>query len=241
MTNDLWNTIAAELLKLRTLPATLITVAATVLGTTVLAIAFAAGREHLGGSASAAEAALRVVEYGQIGHILLGILTVATEYAGSQIRTTLAAVPGRTLLMTAKAAAYVVTALPAASLTIAAPLVGALLTPGMRWSGEHTGALFGAGSYLVLIGLLGYAVAALIRNLIAALVTMLSLVLVVPPLLAGVTSLAGYLPSQAGMRMYTIGPAPLEGLTSAQGAAVLTAWPALALAIAVASFVKRDA
>ncbi|MGW5159599.1 ABC transporter permease [Nonomuraea wenchangensis] len=241
MTNHFCNALAAELVKLRTLPATLITLAATVLGPTTLAIAFTAGRERLGGSDSAAEVALRVVEYGQIGFILLAILTVATEYGGSQMRTTLTAMPGRTLLMTAKATAYVVTALPTALLTIAAPLVAALLTPGMRWSGEQADALLGAGLYLVLIGLLGYAVAALIRDLIAALVAALSIVLVLPPLLSSVTTLARYLPSHAGMRMYAIEPTLREDLTPGQGAATLIVWLALALAVAAASFVRRDA
>jgi hypothetical protein len=235
------NAVAAELVKLRTLPATLITVASTVASTTVLAVAFASGRARLGGSASAAESALRTVEYGQIGLIVLGILTVATEYGGSQIRTTLTAVPGRTLLMAGKAVAYVVVASLTALPAIGVPLLAAHLVPGMSWAGEHAGALWGAGAYLVLIGLLGYAVAALVRDLIAALVSALAIVLVVPPLLAGVTTLADHLPSLAGMRMYAVGPALAQGLTPVQGALTLAAWLALALVAAVALFVRRDA
>ncbi|MFF0867129.1 ABC transporter permease [Nonomuraea sp. NPDC003560] len=240
MTNGFRNIVAAELVKLRTLPATLITTVTTVTGTATLAIVFAAGRDRLGGSPSAAEAALGVLEYGQVGFILLGILAVATEYGGSQIRTSLAAVPGRTLLMAGKTIAYVVAASLTALLTIGISLLAARLTPGMSWAGGRLGVLAGAGAYLVLIGLLGYAVAALVRDLIAALVTMLALVLVVPPLLTGHTTLAAYLPSRAGMRMYEIGPALQEDLTPVQGAGILTGWLVLALATAVISFVKRD-
>ncbi|MCA2224046.1 ABC transporter permease [Nonomuraea aurantiaca] len=241
MTNDFRNVVAAELIKLRTLPATLITIAVTVAGATTLAVTFAGGRHQLGGSASSAEAALRVVEYGQIGFILLGILAFATEYGGSQIRATLTAVPGRTLLMAGKAAAYVLIAAPTALLTLALSLLGARLVPGMSWTGEHVGALVGAGAYLVLVGLLGYAVAALVRDLIAALVATLALVLVLPPVLAGVTTLTRYLPSHAGTRMYELAPALPEDLTPVQGAVTLTAWLVLALVTGVALFAKRDA
>ncbi|MEV4390541.1 hypothetical protein [Nonomuraea sp. NPDC049607] len=79
MTNDFRNIVAAELVKLRTLPATLITTATTMIGTAVLAAVFAAGQERLSDSPSAAEAAPRAVEYRHIGFILLGILAVVSE------------------------------------------------------------------------------------------------------------------------------------------------------------------
>ena len=144
-------------------------------------------------------------------------------------------------LLAGKTIAYLVTSSLTALLTLGASMVAARLMPGMSWSGWHVGALAGAAAYLTLIGLLGYAVAALVRDLIAALVTILALVLVVPPLLAALTTLADYLPSRAGMRIYTLGPAPQEGLTPVQGAIVLTGWMVLALATAMVAFVKRDA
>ncbi|WP_052423341.1 ABC transporter permease [Nonomuraea candida] len=241
MTNGFRNVVSAELVKLRTLPAALITIVTTVLGAALLAVVLAAGRERLGGSPSAVEAALGVVEYAQFGFVLLGILAAASEYGGGQIRTTLAAVPGRGLLMAGKAIACTVTMSLTALLTIGVCLLAARLTPGMSWSGGHAGGPAGAWAYLTLIGLLGHAVAALLRDLIAALVTMLALVLVVPPVLAGLTTSAGYLPSLAGMRMYALGPAPQDGLTPVQGAAVLTGWLVLALAAALVSFLRRDA
>ncbi|MEV0386243.1 ABC transporter permease [Nonomuraea sp. NPDC050643] len=258
MTNGAWNTLAAELIKLRTLPAALITICVTVLA----AAAFAAALEAapFDRSLTVAEATLGSVEYVQAGFIVLGVLSVASEYAGSQARTTLTSVPGRLLLMTGKAGAYLLTATATALLTVTASCAGAWLAASTQGTvavgGVDTGqgavggaevvagpaggdlaALARAAVYLVLIGLLAQAVAALLRDVIASLATVLALVLVVPRFLAGVTSLADYLPGAAGARLYQAGP----GLTPVEGGLVLAAWLTLALTAATISFTKRDA
>lgn len=255
VSNSLRNVVLAELGKLRTLPATAATIAVTVLGTTGLAIAFAAATLGRAGdltsrfeASSALGTGLHVIRYGQIGLILLGILTAAGEYSGGQIRTTLAGVPGRALLLTGKTIAYSVYAVPTASLTVAASSVAAQATLGGHgvpvsdfFAAENLGPPLGAAAYLVLIGLLAYAVAVLVRDLVGALVMMLTLVLAVSPLLTAMTPAAAYLPDQAGARLYQTTPVVPEVLTAAQGAAVMGAWIVLALSAAAVAFTKRDA
>ncbi|MGR6920238.1 ABC transporter permease [[Actinomadura] parvosata] len=266
MSNHPWNTVAAELAKLRTLPAVLVTIAVTVVVAAGLGAALAAAPSDR--PLGAVGAALRTVDYVQAGILVLGVLAVASEYAGSQARTTLTAVPGRLLLMAGKVTAYLIAAGMTALLTVAAALTGAMIVHGggpvdgdgrldsggpvggdgavagggavvggglLR--GEDVAVLLRAAAYLVLIGLLALAVAALVRDAVAAAAVVLALVLVLPPVLAGVTSLAGYLPGAAGARLYQAG----AGLSPFEGGLVLGGWLALALAVAAVSFVRRDA
>jgi ABC-type transport system involved in multi-copper enzyme maturation permease subunit len=249
MSNSLKNVAIAELMKLRTLPAAPITIATTILGTAGLAVVIAVSALQQPGfeKSIALETGLRTVDYGQIGLIMLGILTAASEYSGSQIRTTLASVPSRILLVAAKTIAYLTVAVLTALLVVAASTVAAQATLGERggpvsafFVARNFGALLGATTYLVLIGMLSYGVAVLTRNLVAALVAMLTLVLVVPPLLTTVTTLAEYLPSSAGSQSYQFTPAA-GALTPWQGAAILGGWTLLTLFLAVIAFTKRDA
>lgn len=202
MTNHPWRVVAAELIKLRSLPAVPLTV-----GTTVMAAA---------GLAYVADAA-QVITYAQAGFVLLGVLTVAAERASAS----LVAVPGRVLLVAGKLAAY---------LTVAVPFAAATCLVAGRPS---------AAAYLVLVGVLAFAVALLVRGLLVALGGVLALVFVLSPLLASLTEYAAYLPDLAGARMFR--PGPPDVLTPAQGAAVLIAWTACLLGAAVAVFARRDA
>jgi ABC-2 type transport system permease protein len=88
----------------------------------------------------------------------------------------------------------------------------------------------------VLISLLAGAAGLLIRNLVGTLVTMLSLVIVVSPLLASVTRFANYLPDRAGALLYRSG-----ALTPTEGGAVLGGWIVLVGAVAVVVFLRKDA
>ncbi|NJP98574.1 ABC transporter permease [Nonomuraea sp. FMUSA5-5] len=242
MSNHPWNTVAAELAKLRTLPAVLVTIAVTVVVAAGLGAALAAAPSDR--PLGAVGAALHAVDYAQAGLLVLGVLAVASEYAGSQARTTLTAVPGRLLLIAGKVTAYLIAAGVTALLTVAAALTGAMIVHGGGPAGggglvggEDVAVLLRAAAYLVLIGLLALAVAALVRDAVAASAVVLALVLVLPPVLAGVTSLAGYLPGAAGARLYQAG----AGLSPFEGGLVLGCWLAAALAVATASFVRRDA
>ena len=217
------NVTVAELGKLWTLRAVPATVAATVLCGGGLAALFA--------RLSPVDAGLRVVPYCQIGVIVLGVVTAASEYDGSQIRTTLTSVPHRAMLLGGKLIAYLVVAAGTALATVLAAALGSHGAPVQVWL------MLGAAGYLVLIGLLAGAVAVLVRNFVATLVLVLIVVLVVSPALAAVTRLAAYLPDRAGTVLYQSNGI----LTLVQGAAVLGTWLAMLLSAAAVSFTTRDA
>jgi ABC-2 type transport system permease protein len=211
VSNALRHVLAAELRKLATLPAVHSTVAVTVLATPGLALA----------------AGFRAVEYGRLGLIVLGILTAATEYGGSQIRTSLACVPNRPLLLSGKVLAYLAVATPTALLTGALSIVAAE-APGT--------ALPGTTAYLVMIGLLALALAVPLRSLAVTVATFTAFVFVASPLLAAATDAAEYLPDRAGASLYQPG-----ALSPWEGGAVMAAWLIIAFAVTVITFTKRDA
>lgn len=211
MSNALRHVFAAELRKLTTLPAVHSTVAITVLATPGLALV----------------AGLRAVEYGQLGLILLGILTTAGEYGGRQIRTSLVCVPNRPLLLSGKVLAYLTVATPTTLLTGALSIVAAE-APGT--------ALPGITVYLVMIGLLAGAVAVLLRSVAGTVATLTTFVLMVSPLLAAATDAAEYLPDRAGASLYRPG-----FLSPWEGGAVMAAWLVITFVVTVVTFTRKDA
>lgn len=236
------NVILAELDKLRTLPAVLLTAVATVGAAAGIAAAFAAGDGGPGAAESVTDVTLRMMPYVQAGLVLLGSLPAAHEYADGQIRATLTAVPERGLLVAAKSVA----AATAVTLTAAAATGAGAAAAALTWwragappaaGGGGGGALLGATAYLALIGLLSYAVALLVRHLIPVLVGVLSLVLIGSPLLAAVTAHARWLPDRAGSQLY----APTDPvLTAATGGLVLLVWTVAVGVGAWVRFVRAD-
>lgn len=252
MSTTFGNTCASELIKLRTLPGTLLTVSATPLMAVVLTAAFTATAVSAEAANGAAIAIIDVVRpsigYLQIGFMVLGILTAATEYSPGQIRTTLISVPNRWLLFAGKTIAYLTVGTLAAAITVAASIATAFVAlgeEGTSWGGattqENVRVLLAAAAYLLTIGLFAYAVALLTRTLIATLVAMLALALVISPYLSAGTTLARYLPDAAGKRMFSNGPLADGHLTPVQGTAVLAAWLVTALVSAALALRKRDA
>lgn len=238
--SGLVDTVSAELVKLRGLPS----VIAAMLGTVAAAIGLgAAAAASTTTPTDAVHATLQTIPFLQIGPILMGVLAVATEYMGSQICTTLTATPNRLLLLGGKTIAY----LSAASITSAAALGAGLVTAkitltvrdGAPTLDMDSWLVVGAAVYLVLIGLLSFALTVLLRSLIAPLVTMLSLVLIASPLLAGFTEHARYLPDRAGSLLYL--PHADTVLTPGTGTLVLLAWIVATATASATAFLVRDA
>lgn len=232
--------VAAELIKLRGLPV----VPATVLGTIGVAIALAACISASARTPMAPEQTLvAMVPFLQIGLILLGILTVATECQGSQFRTTLTATPARLRLLAAKTLAYLLMAAITSAAAVGAGLAAAAITlaarDGAPTDGTNGWSMVGAVVYLVLIGLLALALAVVLRALIPPLVAMLALVLIVSPLVGGSTEHARWLPDRAGSLLYL--PPGDSVLTAGTGALVLLAWITATAIAAATTFQARDA
>jgi hypothetical protein len=154
----------------------------------------------------------------QIAIGLLGVLAVTGEYSSGMIRATLAAVPQRRLLLTAKA--LVLTA--AAALTGIAACLAAYLAfqaflpsgDAMRTTVSHPGvlrAVLGAGLYLTVLALLGFGLGTVLRSSAGAVATLFG-ALFVPTLLTALlpsswqATVGPYLPMNAGDAVYIVRP-----------------------------------
>ena len=244
--------LAAEWTKLRSLRSTywLLLVGAAV--TTGLAVLITVGLGNggltlTGSTFDAAGISLLGVWFGQITFAVVGVLTMTSEYATGSIRTTLAAVPRRGMLLGAKLAAVGLLVLGIGLVvSLAAFLLGQAVLAGQHRAvglGDHGSAqaVLGAGGYLAAMGLLGVALGALLRHTVAAVLTVLALGLG-PALLGGLfpawfrNHVLAYLPGPAGSRITATDPAPALGDYIALGA-----WVAVLALLAFVVIQRRDA
>lgn len=242
--------VGAELSKLRTLPLTAYAAVGMILLGVVIAVAFAGlrgeggGGGGVGGAVSAVVAVFDALPYAQAGAILLGVLSVAQEYAGRQLSSTLTAVPRRGRIIVAKTVAVAVVLILAAVPTVAAAWLAA---EGMLRTTEagvgplvlaDLARLGGAVVYLVLIGLLAHAATLVLRNLVPALVSMLVLVFVLPFAVTALGEQARWLPTRAGAQLFAPDDAVLTAFT---GGLVLLGWAVVLGAAGAARFIRADA
>ena len=188
----------------------------------------------------------------QIAVGLLGVLAITSEYSSGMIRATLAAVPQRRLLLTAKAlvlaAAAVATGIGSC---LAAYLVFQAFLPAgdaMRTTLADPGvlrAVTGAGLYLTVLGLLGFGLGTVFRSSAGAVAVLLGL-LFVPTLLTALLpsswqdTLGPYLPMNAGDAIYTVRP-EAHMLQPWAGFGVFCLYAAAALAAGFVLIGRRDA
>jgi ABC-type transport system involved in multi-copper enzyme maturation permease subunit len=188
----------------------------------------------------------------QVAIGLLGVLAITGEYTTGMIRATLAAVPQRRLLLTAKAlaltAATLVTGIAA---SFAAYLVFQALVPAgdpMRTTLAGPGvlrAVTGAGLYLGVLGLLGFGLGTVIRSSAGAVAALLGL-LFVPTLLSALLpaswqdTLGPYLPMNAADAIYITHPQPAT-LGPWAGFGVFCGYAAAALLAGFVLITRRDA
>ncbi|AHW65276.1 Putative membrane protein [Corynebacterium glyciniphilum AJ 3170] len=225
-------TTAAELQKLRTLPAVALTIVATAAFTVVFTAALGGPSEDM--------PVLQIIPFMQVGVILLGILPSAHEYAGSQFRTTLAAEPHRGRLLLGKTLAASIVVVVAVILTVGSGVLMAMVSggAGSSSSGDDASRLLGAAVYLVLIGVFSHLVTVSVRYMIPALVGLLGVVVVFPPMIAAVTEHARWLPGEAGGLLYRSQPDAVLGPVT--GALVLLGWILVAGVIAAVVMHRRD-
>lgn len=234
------NAFAAELAKLFTLPAIRLAALAAVAASACIAGALASGGE--GPRPAAGEAVLFAVPFVQACFVLLGVLPMAHERDGGQLRTSLAAVPSRARFVLAQTSAVAALLAVTATLTVALSLGAAWAVSRLSQGAPQSpsidvGSLAGAAAYFALIGLFAHAAALLLRRFVPALVSVLGLVLLLSPLLGG-TEHARWLPSRAGELLYTGGD-PV--LTAATGALVLGGWIVAVGVAGLAALRLRDA
>lgn len=192
--------LSAEWTKLRTLAETWWLLAGAVTVAVAVSVGLAAATHVSPGAPGAGpdptKLALTGLDLGQAVIAILGALALTDEYGTGMIRVSVAAVPRRARLLGAKAVMIAALTLAAAVPAVAGCLIaGRLLLPGAGLAPGHGYALVsladgrtlraacGAVVYLVLIGLLGLGIGAIVRDSALATGVVLAL-LYLPPLLA---------------------------------------------------------
>ena len=212
--------IAAEWRKLG-LPGIWLVAALTVAGSWALAALMSR-------SSGSAQTLQLVPSLTAMGCILLGVMTATGEYSGRQVATTCTAMPRRFSVAVAKA-------LTATVVLTAAAMVAAggvrLLVPEGEW------ALPWAVVHLAAMGLLGYAIGLVARQLVASLTAAFVLLVVAGPVLQPYTKLATWLPGAVGADLFA--PDPAHPLAESVGA--LVGWVLGFWVIAAVVWARRDA
>lgn len=251
--------IHSEWIKIWSLRSTVVSLLATVGVVVALGLLFAAvasghvGGDSLGigagGTADPVGASLGGVQLAQLVIGVIGVLLVAGEYSTGMIRTTLAAVPKRLPVLWGKTLVF-------GGVTLALMLVGTLAAffGGQQIMGTHGVDLFdpgvlravaGGAVYLTGVGLLGLALAAMLRATAAAIAALFGAMLVVPglfPLLPSTwnDAVGPYLPSHAGESFMAVTPS--AGMLGPwAGLAVFAGYIVAALAAAAVLLKRRDA
>lgn len=199
-----------------------------------------------------------VVQFGTMGiqvtqlvFAIVGVIAITGEYSSGQIRSSLTAVPRRLPMLAAKSAvlgaiAFVVgvlsTLVSAALAALTAVLAGAdadTLSFDGAWQ-----ALLGSGAYLAMLALFALGAGAIVRNAAGAIAIVLSLLLVVPAVLANipvdwVQTMAEWQLMFGGLDLVVADLS--DGETLWRSIITVLAWPAAALAGGAAVLMRRDA
>jgi hypothetical protein len=181
----------------------------------------------------AATAPLQGVHLSQLAVGVLGVLLISGEYATGMIRSSLTVVPSRLPVLRAKLAVFAaVVGLTSLVSCFAAFIVGEQILAGQRLSttmfsshAMHT--IFGAAIYMLLVGMIGMGLGALLRNTAAAISTLAGLFFVVPIIFnflptSWSNNIAPYLPAQAGEAFWN----------KPEGVAISSPWVALLVLLA---------
>jgi ABC-2 type transport system permease protein len=182
---------------------------------------------------------------------VLGVLVISSEYSSGMIRTSLAALPRRGMLMTAKALVLAVVGLICGLIVAWGSYLGSL----SFWTSKqihfdlgssgNLRAVFGAALGIMLISLLGFAIGMLLRHTAGSVTTLLGLFFVAPIITSFLPGTWGkdinkLMPSNAAHSMILTyhDPGYLDPLN---GLLVLAAWIVVLLGAAFLLFKKRDA
>jgi ABC-2 type transport system permease protein len=162
---------------------------------------------------------------------VLGVLAVSGEYSTRTVRSTIAAVPRRAVLVAGKAVAVAaVTLAVALPATLVAYVVGRVLLSagGVQVDvtpGDAVRVVIGAALYLAVVALVGSGLAWLLRSTAGALAALIGLLLIVP-------AFAPVLPD--GLRQGVAPFLPDAGTAVFQSAPLLAPWAGLAVFVAYA-------
>jgi ABC-2 type transport system permease protein len=185
---------------------------------------------------------------GSLVFALLGVLVVTSEYSSGTIRSTLAAIPRRPLMLAAKATVFGLVALVTGEIaTFAGFLAGAAF---VRAGVPHPSlsqptvlrAVAMSGAYLGLVGLIGLAIGTIVRHGAAAIAIVVAAVFAAPLAGAAATRTGQFLPEL--IYANSLGATkPMDGFTLSPwaGLAIVCAYVVVLLAVGGWLLVRRDA
>jgi len=225
--------------------AALLTVGLAAIITAVIGAHWATMRPGEKAQFDSAIAPLQGVHLSQLAVGVLGVMLISGEYATGMIRSSLTVVPSRLPVLRGKLVVFTaVVGLTSLISCFAAFVVGEqiLAGHGLNTTMASTHAMhtiFGAAIYMVLVGVIGMGLGALLRNTAAAISTLAALFFVVPIIFnflpaSWSDNSAPYLPAQAGEAFWN----------KADGAAISSPWVALLVllgwtaAIVIPAFVR---
>lgn len=188
---------------------------------------------------------------GQLAICVLGAMVITAEYSTGMIRASLLAAPKRTPMLAAKALVFAVVTFVIGEVVafgaffIAAPIVHSK-APVSIGDKSVLRALFGAGLYLMMLGLFAMAIGALVRHTAGAITGVIAFVEVLAPLAQLLPGSVGkhihaYLPTEAGHLVAQTVPGPKDLLSAWQGFGVFALWTAVLLVAAGIIMKRRDA
>lgn len=199
---------------------------------------------------NATDRSLGGVNISQLVVGVLGVLLITGEYATGMIRASLTVVPKRLPVLWAKLIVFILVIGPLMiASAFAAFFVGqAFLSRrhiDVAISSHHAlRMVIGAGGYLLLVGIIGMALGAVLRNTAAGISALVALFFVIPPLMnllpnSWADHIGPYLPSNAGDAFW--GSPEGAHLSALKGFVVLCVWAAAAVAAAAIRLETHDA
>ena len=195
-------------------------------------------------------ASLVGVNFAQLAIGVLGVLVITAEYSTGMIRATFSAVPKRLPVLWAKTGVFA-----GVAFLLTLPAVFIVFFAGQSiLSGQHINitishpgvvrALIGAPLYLMVMGVFGIGLGAMLRSTAGGISALAAIVFVLPPIIglfpaSFANSVTPYLPSNAGGALWTINPDP-NTLAPWTGFAVFCGWAIASIVVASILMVRRD-
>jgi hypothetical protein len=239
-----------EWIKLTSLRSMIIAPVATIAAMTAIGFAVGAGTKN--STPELTDNLLAGVAIGQLMIGVLGVLMMTGEYSSGAIRSTLAAIPNRPLVLVAKSAVFALVALVISEVAVFADfLVGraalrdTVVAPSLG-SPNVLRAVLMSGAYLCLIGLMGLGLGAIVRHSGAGIAALVGGVFVIPQVIVAFSqSVSGpvvkYLPMMIGGNSLAEDHPVPRMLSPWAGIAVLCLYAAIALGLGGWQLSRRDA
>ena len=250
--------LRSEITKIRSVRSTYWTLLAMVLVTVGLGALFGWGTASNWSRMSAADRAsfdptatsLAGLIIGQLIIVVLGSLTITSEYSSGMVRTSLTALPRRGTVYAAKAVVFTLVALITGMVTSFASFAlgqAALSSQHINaaLSQPHVlRAVVGGGLFVAACGLLAFGIGAIVRHTAAAITASTGLLFVLfilgnflPGSWSGVRK---WIPFDAGSQVFSVRSSP-HMFTAWSGFAVFCTYAAVALVAGLILFRRRDA